>query len=465
MGADARTWHFGVLAAGGAGHLNPLIALSLALTARGHRVTLFGKPKSEAQVRQAGLHFVPLAANGSIAEMPARIRGIRGEMARLRARVGRVRAEIEMYLAQAPQAVAKAQVDVLLVDEIVLAGPTVAELLDLPWVIVSTSAPHRFGWSNTAWLTGYRVAESGLSWLQSLLLETSVLRMRGPIGQSVDRCRAAAGLGPMRTIEREYPCLAHIAHLPRCLDRPRRKIPREFCYAGPFVNRAARPYVDFPWERLDGRPLIYVTLGTTGDGRPALLRTITEACSPLDAQLVISLGNRFAGEEIETLPGNPVVVRYAPQLDLLDRVRLVITHAGLNTVMETLMAGKPMIAIPLAFDQPAVAAQLRRLGVAEILPVMRLSPARARRAIQKVLLQTSYTEAAERMQSALCGWNGAEYAAKVMENALAGYLRGQGFRRTEADATWSAATTEAPCGLHLYGASDSSASTASLNPP
>ena len=52
--------HFGVLSYKGTGHLNPLIALSRQLMARGHRVTFFQKPDLEARVRQHGLEFSPI---------------------------------------------------------------------------------------------------------------------------------------------------------------------------------------------------------------------------------------------------------------------------------------------------------------------------------------------------------------------------------------------------------------------
>ena len=93
------------------------------------------------------------------------------------------------------------------------------------------------------------------------------------------------------------------------------------------------------------------------------------------------------------------MTRYAPQLELLKLAKIVITHGGPNTVFEALMEGKPMVAIPLAHDQPAVAARLARLGIAEVLPVMRLSAKRIRSAVTKVLNDPSYRDAAVKMQA------------------------------------------------------------------
>jgi zeaxanthin glucosyltransferase len=463
MRPESRRWHFGVLTTGGPGHLNPLIALAHELAGRGHGVTFFGKPRSESLVRQAGFDFVPLATDASAPEQCGVSQpGMWAEIALLRSRLHRMQAEIETYLDRTVQAVATAGATALLVDEIALSGPSVAQVLGIPYFIVSTSVPHRFGWRNTSWLTGYRIADSAWSWLESVFLELSVLRTRGPVRATIDQFRAAAGLGSMRRIQHDYPCLAHIAQWPRCLDDSQRRAPPDFFYAGPFVDGSLRMRVDFPWERLDGRPLIYASLGTTSRIRPAILRMIAQACSSFDAQLVISTGGHSLPGEFESLPGDPVIVCYVPQLELLERADLVITHAGLNTVLETLMAGKPMVAIPLAFDQPAVAARLRQLGVAEVLPVMRLSSQRIRRAVEKVLLQPSYADAAKRLQSALCALRGAEYAATVVERALDRHAPGHETTKTGSTQLRHPQSPGVHWRSHRVRASKSSSSTASL---
>ena len=67
-------------------------------------------------------------------------------------------------------------------------------------------------------------------------------------------------------------------------------------------------------------------------------------------QLVLSAGG--GAVDAGSLPGAPLVVQYAPQLELLARVSLAVTHAGLNTVSEALNAGVPMVAIPLLTISP-----------------------------------------------------------------------------------------------------------------
>jgi hypothetical protein len=159
-------------------------------------------------------------------------------------------------------------------------------------------------------------------------------------------------------------------------------------------------------------------LGTTRNVQAFVFRLVAEACQHLDLQLVISLGGRFDPEMFSRSARQTTGDKYAPQLELLRLATIVITHGGPNTVFEALMEGKPMVAIPLAHDQPAVAARLARLGIAEVLPVMRLSARKIHRAVTKVLNDPSYRDAAVKMQAELHSLHGLERAADVIEEAL-----------------------------------------------
>ncbi len=411
---------FGVLSFGGAGHMNPLISLSRQLTARGHRVTFFHGPEVADQVRRQGLEFVSIesATSASQTRQAKHQQRPTTGIAALRYRLNRVAGDMEMFLHEAPAVIRRTGIDALILDEIALAGPTIAEMLRLPYFVISTSVPHNFGWSAP------RRIRPSLSWidrLQKNLLEISIVRMRGPVRRRLDKFRREAGLGPIRKIKRSFPELAHITQLPRCLDFPRSGLPANFHYTGPFIDGAARLPVDFPWEQLDSRPMIYASLGTTLKGEAATFYCIAEACMGLNVQLVLSLGGRRDPEVFRELPGNPLVVRNAPQLELLKRAEVVITHAGPNTAFEALMQGKPMIAIPKAFDQPAIAARLEWHGVAEVLPLQELSARRIRMALLRVLHEDSYRRTARELQEKILAACGLERAADLIEDALQRY--------------------------------------------
>ncbi len=155
------------------------------------------------------------------------------------------------------------------------------------------------------------------------------------------------------------------------------------------MNPASRAAVPFSWEALNGKPLIYASLGTIQNQQLEVFIRIAEACAHLDAQLVIALGGGGSPEALPTLPGDPQVVGFAQQLELLQRAALTITHAGLNTVLESLRCGVPVVAIPIANDQPGVAARVAG-AAAGVVPLKRVSVPLLRSAIDRVWGDPTY---------------------------------------------------------------------------
>ncbi len=411
--------HFGLLSYRGAGHVNPLIALSRTLIVRGHRVTLFQHPALEQWARRLGLEFFPInvpGAHGSTGTGQLKsLRNRTPSLADFRLKLDRIACDMQTFLREYPGAISATGVDALLVGEISLTGPTVAEMFGIPYFIVSTSIPHNFGWDDPLRLAS---SPSLFQRRQSNLLQVSVLRMRGPVRRILNSYRKELGLAPLHSTATTFPALAHITQWPQCLDIVRRGLPENFFYTGPFVNLAARPDIEFPWDRLDSRPLVYACMGTTGRSDPSIFHRIAEACSRLDLQLVISLGGRRDPAPLSDLPGDPVIVANAPQLQLLNRAEIVITHAGPNTALETLLHGKPMLALPLTLDQPAVAAHLVRLGAAEALPVNTRSASQIEAALLKLQHDSGYRDAARYLQARLLCLHGLNRAADIIEARL-----------------------------------------------
>ena len=413
--------HFGVLSYKGSGHLNPLIALSKELMARRHRVTFFLPGELEDQIRQQGLGFSPIdisySSNLTSWRSSPNLGLHEGRIGEMRTKLERIDHEMGAYLREYPRALRAADVDALLMGEITLTGPTVAEMLRLPYFVISTSIPHNFGWGapESIWPERFRHEQA-----HDKLLEVSIFHMKGPVRRALDRHRMRLGLRSIREIRATFPELAHMTQWPKCLDLPRPGLPANFYYTGPYADAGSRVAVPFPWEKLDGRPLVYASLGTTKRADVAVLQRVAEACADQTLQLVITLGGRHGPALFDSFPGNALVVPNAPQLELLKRAEVVITHAGPNTVLETLQQGKPMLALPMALDQPAVAAHLARLGAAEVLPPGRRSVGDIRAALLKVRNDSGYRKAAEALQAKLSVLHGAVQAANIIETKLAG---------------------------------------------
>jgi zeaxanthin glucosyltransferase len=102
---------------------------------------------------------------------------------------------------------------------------------------------------------------------------------------------------------------------------------------------------------LTGEPLIYASMGTLMNGRADVFRTIVAAAAKhKGTQLVLSIGDQLDPKQIGPVPGNAIIVNQTPQLEVLKRTSVCITHAGLNTVLESLAQGVPQVGIPITFD-------------------------------------------------------------------------------------------------------------------
>lgn len=211
--------------------------------------------------------------------------------------------------------------------------------------------------------------------------------------------------------------IAIISQQPPSFEFPRKSLPKYFHFTGPFLNPALRKPVDFPFDKLTGQAIIYASLGTVQNRLLWIFQTIAEACVGIDAQLVISLGGSEKPESLPELPGNPIVVEFAPQLKLLQKAALTITHAGLNTVLESLSNGVPMVAIPITNDQPGVAARIVWTGTGELVQVRCLSTSRLRSVIKKVLNENFYKQNALKLRTVIHSNIGVSCAANIVEQA------------------------------------------------
>ena len=412
---------FGAFCFPATGHLNPMTALARSLEMRGHEVVIFGIADTEARVRAAGIKFHPIGLEeyplGTLPKLDERMARLKG-LAALRFTLERVRNSARMVLRDGPQAVRAAGIDALLVDEADFAG-NVADYLGLPWISIALLPPLVHDDRFPPFWFGWAAGKNPLSRLRNRVAIQLLIRMASPIFRDVNQQRTAWGLKPHLSPEDALSPLAQISQLPEALEfQIHGKKPFGLYYTGPFVHAQQRPAVEFPWERLDGRPLIYASLGTFQNGSETIFRTIAEACAGLDAQLLISLGGGLDPAHLGTLAGTPLVVRFAPQLEILKRSALVITHAGINTVLESLSEGVPLVAVPLGNDQPGVAARLKARGAGEVVSRHRLNPARLCKAVRLVLEEFRYREAAQDLQRAIRQVDGPGRAADLIEEVL-----------------------------------------------
>ncbi|MDQ1470409.1 MAG: hypothetical protein QOJ99_1889 [Bryobacterales bacterium] len=416
--------HFGIVSPPVPGHIHPFGALGRELIARGHRVTFIQMADVEAQARAEGLEFARIGDSdhpaGSLPVSLRQLGRLKG-FAALRFTIQAVRKTTEMICRDAPDVIRAAGIEALLVDQTEPAGGSVAEHLGLPFVTICNalllnrepSVPPAFSdwaWGEQSWKKvrnslGYAVSD----------------RMLSPVTKIVAKYRLEWGLSPHVDAEDSFSPLAQISQQPAAFDYPRHKLPSMFHYVGP-LRRSSPQEIPFPWNKLDGRPLIYASLGTLQQSKKEIFQRFAEACSGLDVQLVLTHNRSLDERSVAALAGDPVVVDYAPQQAVLSRAAVTLTHAGLNTVLDSLSHGVPMVAVPITYEQPAIAQRLRWTGAGRIVPLQGLSASKLRGHIQAVLSEKSYAANAKRLAASIADSGGVTKAADIVESAIVSFL-------------------------------------------
>jgi len=400
-----------------------MTTLARELQSRNHDVVFISLPDGEPSVRAAGLPFLPCGAKefpaGSLNERLRWLSKLQGEEA-LRATLQNVATRTEAMLNSLPAMLTAAAVDAVVLDTVLIYTELAPMSLGMPYAHVANALHFDYSgytplcfydWPHETTPTALARNRKGVEcFLETLAPTIAVARTYAKrVGLDVDWDN------PSATISK----LAWITQCPREFDFESSHWPPRFHHTGPFHDGAGRIEVDFPWERLTGEPLIYASMGTLMNGLADVFRTITAATAKRKGfQLVLSVGDQLDPEQIGPLPSNTILVKRAPQLELLRRASVCITHAGLNTALEALAQGVPLVAVPVSLDQPGVAARIAEKRTGLFVPLKELTASRLSLLLDQVLNDSTYRDNARYFQKVIAETNGLSKAADLLERAF-----------------------------------------------
>jgi zeaxanthin glucosyltransferase len=414
--------HLGFLPVHAKGHMYPMSSLALHLRRRGHDITFFCLADSEGFFRELALNTVVVGKDrfplGYADQAFARLGKLKGQ-AGVFYTVQIFADLLDMQFSDLPHKIRENNIDGLVIDQFCLAGGAIGDHLRLPYVHVANALlfntearvpPPNFGWG---------CETHSLALIRNAIVQAICRSVLEPVRVKINRQRAKWSLAPYLLFPddafRGHP---QISQQPRSFEFPRSALPGDFHFVGPLHNQLDRITTSFPWDRLDGRPIVYASMGTLQNRLDWIFEVILKACTDLDVQLVLSLGGGLSPDRFGKPLGNALIIGYCPQIELLKRASVCITHAGLNTVLESLAQGVPMVAIPITNDQPAVAARIAWSGTGVVLSRKRLSPSRLAEALLEVLSTPDYRNRAMRLREEIEKLNALDRAAEIIEGML-----------------------------------------------
>lgn len=228
------------------------------------------------------------------------------------------------------------------------------------------------------------------------------------------------------------------APLPDMEFMPRRNAANLYVYPAEADYLDARPLGD-NWTRMDSsvretdeeyvlapevaaRPsdagLIYLSLGSLGGADVALMQRLVDVLATTRHRFIVSKGPQ--ADRI-TLPDNMVGAQMLPQTKVIPQVDLVISHGGNNTVTETLHFGKPLIILPLFWDQYENAQRIDELGFGVRLGTYTFGDSELTDAVDRLLADTQLRERMSGIGAAIRAREGLRVGADTIERVGASH--------------------------------------------
>jgi UDP:flavonoid glycosyltransferase YjiC (YdhE family) len=372
------------------GHLNASFKIAKGLKSSGHQVSYLSLPDFEEHIRQQGFEFIALfeklCPKGFLFES-AVMNNIENIEAVL-LQVSKAGQPLDRYLSQElRQILQRVEPDLLIIDLFLPDFALIAAQFGLPLLLLNTQFFN-------PWAERQAVYQPLIKWPELILS-------------------------------------------PREFDFPGAARKKNSRYVESSID-LKRKDVPFPWHRLDPhKSLLYCSFGSQShifNGSQKFFQVVIDAVVGKDDwQLVLTVGTHLRAEDFHSVPANAILVNTAPQLDILKRASIMLTHGGFNSVKEAIFFGVPMILFPMIRDHPAIAARVVYHGLGVRGELQKISVEQMRALINRVDKDSSCRARVESMARKFREAESSAPSLRSIEAVLAA-LRNKGRNRDAASA-------------------------------
>lgn len=382
------------------GHTNPTLPVMKELVARGHEVLYYNAESFRAKVAPTGVDFrtypEPMPTEREVSEALQQMIDASLMLSKLSERL------TPFVLAE----VAREKPDLILYDSVVMWGYIAARTHHIPHICFLTHFVLDGSQRSIGFGTLARYIWTAIPHVPTLMRWKR--RMAQQYGKDI-----AGGLT-------EYGKL-NIVFTSREFHPENNFVDERFRFVGPSIDLATRDG-DFPMElidKVDDKPLVYISLGTINHLDTAFYHTAFKAFSDYPARFILSVGKHTDIAQLGNIPANFIVRPYVPQLKILQRADAFITHGGMNSVHEGLYYGVPEVVVPHQMEQLLNGKRVAETGVGVLLgnhyPYGRVTADELRSALDSVLNEPTYRHYARIIGETLKAAGGYQRAADEIE--------------------------------------------------
>jgi len=350
------------------GHTNPSLPLVRALVERGDEVVYFSSEPFAVNIQQAGGRYRPYR-NAFLAD-PRQLSERTDKIAWLLMRTTKevLAHDLDGFRAERP--------DYIISDSVAPWGQWVAQVLDVPVVTsVTTLAVNRhvlaFAASRGARPKSARLVVSKIRHVAKAAL----------LGRRLRREHRVKGTGIFGLM---FGCSGlNIVYTSRYFQPCAESFDDRFLFIGPSIG--SRSETGVPWDEASQTDVIYISLGTLFNADPMFYRNCFEAFGSRNVRVVMSIGTATTEASLGSPPANIVVKPWVPQLEVLRRASVFVSHGGMNSVSESLHYGVPLVVVPQMGEQEIIARQVEGLGAGLCLAKKEVTADRLRQSVDRVL--------------------------------------------------------------------------------
>ncbi len=397
------------------GHINPMISIAKGLKDNGYNIVFIGLLEIANNIKI--FDFIPIGGKTfSIGD----IRNITKRMSKLKGmRMGRVWQKqftnkwSNVVCEELPEVIKREEISFIVCDQLEPAVALVADYLKIPFITVCnamaivmdlTLPPFFVSWD-------YDVSDRRLKINNGFYMVADILLKHDT--RVLEDWRKKWNMPERIGMERYFAVskIATLSQQTESLEFPLTKVNKNWHYCGPFRDNTLLPYI-LPELSLYGKKTVYISLGSLQGSRFKLIKKCVTACKNLNLRAVVVHAGLLNDDKVSKLKKCAEVFDYLKQPDIFEYCDFLISHCGLNTALDALTYGRPIVAIPIGIEQGAIATKLKRVGCAVV--VKRLKQKKIRKGLSKILKNTEFKENCEKIRQEILSAGGLDKAVRVI---------------------------------------------------
>lgn len=213
------------------------------------------------------------------------------------------------------------------------------------------------------------------------------------------------------------PAELNLVFMPRMFQPMGETFDDRFAFVGPQISPRA-PHADFLMPAGD-KPILFISLGTVFNQWQEFFKMCFEAFADNGMTIIMAIGNKNDAASLGAIPANFKLYPQVPQLEVLAKADVFVSHGGMNSTMEAMSYGVPVVAIPQMAEQAATGRRVHELKCGIHLPRQSVTADALKNAVSELRADQSYKSKGRVIGDAAREAGGFQQVAKTISRFLA----------------------------------------------